>query len=74
MFSDMMAGIREEAVQFLFNVEVRTTVAEPKAQPAPAGLTYTAPSEQGAPQQQSEVRRPPQQPNKGGQGSSFFKN
>jgi preprotein translocase subunit SecA len=75
MFSDMMAGIREEAVQFLFNVEVRTTVAEPQAQPKPAGLTYTAPSEQGAPQQQKpEVRRPPQQPNKGGPGSSFFKN
>jgi preprotein translocase subunit SecA len=70
MFSDMMAGIREEAVQFLFNVEVRTTVAEPQAQPKPAGLIYTAPSEQ----QRPEVRRPPQQPNKGGPGSSFFKN
>ena len=74
MFSDMMAGIREEAVQFLFNVEVRTTVAEPQAQPAPAGITYTAPTEQGAAQQKPEVRRPPQQPNKSGPGSSFFKN
>ena len=74
MFSDMMAGIREEAVQFLFNVEVRTTVAEPQAQAMPAGLTYTAPSEQGAAEQKTEVRRPPQQPPKGGQGSSFFKN
>ena len=74
MFSDMMAGIREEAVQFLFNVEVRAAVAEPQAQPMPAGLTYTAPSEQGAAVQKTEVKRPPQQPNKGGQGSSFFKN
>jgi preprotein translocase subunit SecA len=74
MFSDMMAGIREEAVQFLFNVEVRATVAEPQAQQKPAGLTYTAPSEQGAAVQKTEVKRPPQQPNKGGQGSSFFKN
>ena len=74
MFSDMMAGIREEAVQFLFNVEVRAAVAEPQAQPSPAGLTYTAPTEQGAAVQKTEVKRPPQQPNKGGQGSSFFKN
>ena len=74
MFSDMMAGIREEAVQFLFNVEVRATVAEPQAQQKPPGLTYTAPSEQGAAVQKTEVKRPPQQPNKGGQGSSFFKN
>ena len=74
MFSDMMAGIREEAVQFLFNVEVRTTVAQPQVQQAPAGLTQSGPSEQGTVTAKPEVRRPPQQPNKGGQGSSFFKN
>ena len=73
MFADMMAGIREEAVQFLFNVEVRQTVAEPQAQAMPAGLTYTAPTEQGTP----AVKQAPaasQPPKKSGQGSSFFKN
>ena len=74
MFSDMMAGIREEAVQFLFNVEVRQAVVEPQAQPMPAGLTYTAPSEQGTAEQKPAPRVNPQAPKQGGQGSSFFKN
>ena len=74
MFSDMMAGIREEAVQFLFNVEVRQAVVEPQAQAMPAGLTYTAPSEQGTAEQKTAPRVNPQAPKQGGQGSSFFKN
>lgn len=74
MFSDMMAGIREEAVQFLFNVEVRQAVVEPQAQAMPAGLTYTAPSEQGTAEQKPAPRVNPQAPKQGGQGSSFFKN
>lgn len=79
MFSDMMAGIREEAVQFLFNVEVRQAVAEPQAQAMPAGLTYTAPSEQGAATVKAEPKRPAPAPKatptpkKGQAGSSFFK-
>lgn len=74
MFSDMMAGIREEAVQFLFNVEVRQAVVEPQAQAMPAGLTYTAPSEQGTAEQKPAPKINPQAPKQGGQGSSFFKN
>jgi preprotein translocase subunit SecA len=70
MFSDMMAGIREEAVQFLFNVEIKQTVTEVQPQPIPAGLTMTAPSEQGIPQQ---VQQKPA-PKTDGKGSSFFRN
>ncbi len=70
MFSDMMAGIREEAVQFLFNVEIKQTVTEVQPQPIPAGLTMTAPSEQGTPQQ---VQQKPA-PKTDGKGSSFFRN
>ena len=80
MFMDMMAGVREEAVQFLFNVEIRQSAPELPQTP-PQQLTYSAPSEQGgvavksnqpvkknAPQQ---VQKP--KPQQGGQGSSFFK-
>lgn len=70
MFSDMMAGIREEAVQFLFNVEIKQTVTEVQPQPTPAGLTMTAPSEQGTP---SQVQQKPT-PKSDGKGSSFFRN
>ena len=70
MFSDMMAGIREEAVQFLFNVEIKQTVTEVQPQPIPAGLTMTAPSEQGTPQQ---VQQKPALKTDG-KGSSFFRN
>jgi preprotein translocase subunit SecA len=70
MFSDMMAGIREEAVQFLFNVEIKQTVTEVQPQPIPQGLTYTAPSEPGAPAKPEPAK--PQQ-NKDGSGSSFFR-
>jgi preprotein translocase subunit SecA len=80
MFADMMAGIREEAVQFLFNVEVRQAVAEPQAQAMPQGLTYTAPSEQGSATVRAEPQRPgppapkaSPAPKKGQAGSSFFK-
>jgi preprotein translocase subunit SecA len=80
MFADMMAGIREEAVQFLFNVEVRQAVAEPQAQAMPQGLTYTAPSEQGSATVRAEPQRPAPPapkatpaPKKGQAGSSFFK-
>ena len=45
MFQDMMAVIREEAVQFLFNVEIRKSVPD-IAQEQPQQLTYSAPSEQ----------------------------
>ena len=85
MFMQMMAGIREEAVQFLFNVEIKQNIPE-VAQVAPAELTYTAPDEQGgvethdeaAPKPISKRPAPPkpvaQKPKPAGPGSSFFKN
>ncbi len=87
MFLEMMAGIREEAVQFLFNVEIKQSLPEVQA-PQPAQLTYSAPTEQGKVDVHKEAnpkadgaskgpQRPPQAPQKppqGGQGSSFFKN
>ena len=83
MFQDMMAGIREEAVQFLFNVEIKKSVPD-IAQEQPQQLTYSAPSEQGGVQvknqngqpspKQARPTPPPQQPKPGGAGSSFFKN
>ncbi len=79
MFSEMMAGVREEAVQFLFNVEVRQNTPEIPQTP-PTQLTYSAPTEQGvaevkrAPQQKKQAPVAPQKPKPSGQGSSFFKN
>ena len=80
MFSDMMAGVREEAVQFLFNVEIKQAAPEIPQTP-PTQLTYSAPSEQGGANvksvQQKPKQAPPAPPQKpksnGGQGSSFFK-
>ena len=79
MFQQMMGGIREESVGFLFNLEIEIT---PGAQPNTATLTYTSPSETGdaevsgqqPPTHQplpTEATQPPQDPNAA--GSSFFK-
>jgi preprotein translocase subunit SecA len=87
MFLEMMAGIREEAVQFLFNVEIKQSLPEVQAQ-QPAQLTYSAPTEQGKVDVRKEPNpkavggaKAPQRPiqalpklAQGGQGSSFFKN
>jgi preprotein translocase subunit SecA len=86
MFIEMMAGIREEAVQFLFNVEIKQSLPEVQVQ-QPEQLTYSAPTEQGKVDVHKEAnttvvgstkasQRPTQAPPKppqGGQGSSFFK-
>ena len=78
MFSEMMAGVREEAVQFLFNVEVKQSAPEIPQTP-PTQLTYSAPSEQGGAEvkKSQPVRKqapqPPQKPKPSGPGSSFFK-
>ncbi len=76
MFIDMMAGIREEAVQFLFNIELKQ--AEPQVQAEePQQLSFSAPDENGDPESHSEpnpVVKPIQKPKQGGAGSSFFKN
>ena len=87
MFIEMMAGIREEAVQFLFNVEIKQSLPEVQVQ-QPEQLTYSAPTEQGKVDVHKEAnptvvgsskasQRPtqaPPRPPQGGQGSSFFKN
>ena len=88
MFQEMMAGIREEAVQFLFNVEIKQSVPDVQQQQQQQ-LTYSAPSEQGGVEVQREGRKlqpapqrpapkvmpkqPPKPNQQGGQGSSFFK-
>jgi preprotein translocase subunit SecA len=78
MFSEMMAGVREEAVQFLFNVEVKQSAPEIPQTP-PTQLTYSAPSEQGAAEVKKaqpvrkQAPQPPQKPKPSGPGSSFFK-
>jgi preprotein translocase subunit SecA len=77
MFQDMMAAIREEAVQLMFNLEVKQSVPD-VTQQQPQQLTYSAPSEQGGlevQQEGSEKENPNQEPPKSsGQGSAFFKN
>ena len=78
MFSEMMAGVREEAVQFLFNVEVKQSAPDIPQTP-PTQLTYSAPSEQGgaevkkAQPVKKQAPQPPQKPKPSGPGSSFFK-
>ena len=76
MFIDMMAGIREEAVQFLFNIELKQ--AEPQVEvQQPQQLTFSAPDENGevdSHKEQNPAVKPPQKPSQGGAGSSFFKN
>lgn len=77
MFQEMMAAIREEAVQLMFNLEVKQAVPE-VTQQQPQQLTYSAPSEQGGievQQQESGSDDSSQQPPKNsGSGSAFFKN
>ena len=81
MFLEMMAGVREEAVQFLFNVEIKQNLPEVQ-QEQPAQLTYSAPTEQGKVDVHKESTKrvapsapvQPKKPDQGGQGSSFFKN
>jgi preprotein translocase subunit SecA len=76
MFTDMMAGIREEAVQFLFNIELKQ--AEPQVEvQQPQQLTFSAPDENGEADSHKEPNpavKPVQKPKQGGAGSSFFKN
>ena len=76
MFTDMMAGIREEAVQFLFNIELKQ--AEPQVEvQQPQQLTFSAPDENGEADSHKEPNpavKPAQKPKQGGAGSSFFKN
>jgi preprotein translocase subunit SecA len=78
MFQQMMGAIKEEAIGFLFNIEVEVTPA-----PAidPSQLTYTAPNEDGAAEAHgaNEARGEQKNENQGqqkpadGSGSSFFR-
>ncbi len=71
MFQQMMGGIREEVIGFLFNLDVQTEEA-----PAPkTELTYSAPDENGETEVHGANEAPHQQnPDQGNTpGSSFFK-
>ncbi len=80
MFQEMMGAIREESIQYLFNVEVQVQQAPPVQ---PTELTYSAPTEDGDAEVHKESQRKAapapnpaatQKPQPGQQGSSFFKN
>ena len=66
MFQLMMGQIREESVNYLFNIEVQAAPAAPSQE----NLTFSAPSEEGDAEIVDET---PKRPNNG-QGSSFFRN
>ena len=65
MFTQMMGAIREEAIGFLFNLDVQV---EQAPQPPIKNLTYTAPSEEGATEVKTQTDKPDNS-----EGSSFFK-
>jgi preprotein translocase subunit SecA len=75
MFQQMMGGIKEESIGFLFNLEVQVQAAEPVQAPQ-AQLTYSSPNEDG----QAEIHEgssdaPAKKNDKGDNkpGSSFFR-
>ena len=74
MFQQMMGAIKEEAVGFMFNIEVQVQAGEAVQQVKPdvKKLTYTSPSEDGTAEvQQGSTKKPD---DKSGKGSSFFRN
>ena len=74
MFQQMMGAIKEEAVGFMFNIEVQVQAGEAVEQVKPdvKKLTYTSPSEDGSAEvQQGSTKKPD---DKSGKGSSFFRN
>ena len=74
MFQQMMGAIKEEAVGFMFNIEVQVQAGEAVQQVKPdvKKLTYTSPSEDGSAEvQQGSTKKPD---DKSGKGSSFFRN
>jgi len=82
MFQQMMAGIREEVVGFMFNLEVQVQAAADHTEVAAIGLeapvdnratySYTSPDETGEAHEDGPGQAEPQQ--KPAAGSSFFKN
>ncbi|MEN9715649.1 MAG: hypothetical protein RJA35_1116 [Actinomycetota bacterium] len=81
MFQQMMGGIREETIGFLFNLEVQVQAAEDHTEIAVAGLeapvdnraqySYTAPDESGDVHEEQPGAAEPKQPPAA--GASFFK-
>jgi preprotein translocase subunit SecA len=74
MFQQMMGAIKEEAVGFMFNIEVQVQAGESVEQVKPdvKKLTYTSPNEDGSAEvQQGSTKKPD---DKSGKGSSFFRN
>jgi preprotein translocase subunit SecA len=65
MFTQMMGAIREEAIGFLFNLDVQVEQTPP---PPIKNLTFTAPSEEGATEVKTQTDKPDNS-----EGSSFFK-
>jgi preprotein translocase subunit SecA len=82
MFQQMMGAIKEEAIGFMFNIEVQVQAAESVEQIKPdvKKLTYTSPSEDGSAEVHQGGSGGPVKPNNGkpddksGKGSSFFRN
>ena len=66
MFTQMMGAIKEEAIGFLFNLDVQV---EQAPQPPIKNLTFSAPSEEGDTEVKNQGKNPPEST----EGSSFFK-
>ena len=64
MFTQMMGAIKEEAISFLFNLEVQVEQPQPVK-----NLTYSAPPEEGDTEVKTQGKNPPEST----EGSSFFK-
>ena len=64
MFTQMMGAIKEEAISFLFNLEVQVEQPQPVK-----NLTYSAPTEEGDTEVKTQGKNPPES----SAGSSFFK-
>ena len=64
MFTQMMGAIKEEAISFLFNLEVQVEQPQPIK-----NLTYSAPTEEGDTEVKTQGKNPPEST----AGSSFFK-
>jgi preprotein translocase subunit SecA len=64
MFTQMMGAIKEEAISFLFNLEVQVEQPQPVK-----NLTYSAPTEEGDTEVKTQGKNPPEST----AGSSFFK-
>ena len=78
MFQQMMGGIKEEAIAFMFNLEVQVQAPQvTQVQPNQAQLTYTSPNEDGQAEIHPGSSNAPakqEKPKENKPGSSFFKN